>query len=159
MACWQSPLTYIFGIICSLSMHLLCTPFILSRLNMNWHQIILAVLSAHTLFADTGSILQGVAAEPRLKRRGRGRFRPKPQEKYFHEPGGSELGNHYDVRYFNGVQKYEDKQDTQLHMLRAYLLFFQEKDVETWLAHGTLLGWWWNGKVHWTLQTWDMALL
>lgn len=145
-ACWQSPSTYIFGVICSVVYKL--TSFILSIRNMNWHQIILALLSAHTLFADAAAISQEVAADSRLAPRGRGRYRRRPQDgKYFHEPGGSELGNHYDIRYFNGIQRYEDKQDTQIHMLRAYLLFFHEKGVETWLAHGTLLGWWWNGKV------------
>jgi hypothetical protein len=32
-------------------------------------------------------------------------------------------------------------------MVRAYLGFFREKGLETWIAHGTLLGWWWNGAV------------
>ena len=67
--------------------------------------------------------------------------------KYFHEPGGSELANHYDSRYEHGILSYEDKQDTQVHMMRAYLDFFKKNGMETWLAHGTLLGWWWNGKV------------
>ena len=67
--------------------------------------------------------------------------------KYFHEPGGSELGNHYDSRYEHGILSYDDKQDTQVHMMRAYLDFFKKNGMETWLAHGTLLGWWWNGKV------------
>ena len=67
--------------------------------------------------------------------------------KYFHEPGGSELGNHYDSRFYSGIDTYENKRDTQLHMLRAYFTFFSEASMETWLAHGTLLGWWWNGKV------------
>ena len=70
--------------------------------------------------------------------------------KYFHEPGGSELANHYDSRYEHGVLSYEEKQDTQVHMMRAYLDFFKQNKIETWLAHGTLLGWWWNGKVRLT---------
>ena len=115
---------------------------------MNWHQVILALLSAQALVADAAAVSHEAAVESRLEPRGKGRRLSKLlQGKYFHEPGGSELGNHYDTRFFNGVQKYEDKQDTQLHMLRAYLIFFREKGVETWLAHGTLLGWWWNGKV------------
>ncbi|KAI4189005.1 MAG: hypothetical protein L6R41_001759 [Letrouitia leprolyta] len=76
--------------------------------------------------------------------------------KYFHEPGGSELGNHYDSRFEHGIQDYADKKDTQLHMLRAYLTFFNENHMETWLAHGTLLGWWWNGKMlpwDWDIDT------
>ena len=67
--------------------------------------------------------------------------------KYFHEPGGTELANHYDSRYEHGILSYEDKQNSQVHMMRAYLDFFKKNNLETWLAHGTLLGWWWNGKV------------
>jgi hypothetical protein len=32
-------------------------------------------------------------------------------------------------------------------MIRAYLMTFNELGLETWIAHGTLLGWWWNGKI------------
>jgi phosphorylcholine metabolism protein LicD len=31
-------------------------------------------------------------------------------------------------------------------MVRAYLTFFRENKLDTWIAHGTLLGWWWNGR-------------
>ena len=85
--------------------------------------------------------------EPAPRTGYRHRKTDKGFRKYFHEPGGSELGNHYDSRYHHGIQDYADKKDTQLHMLRAYLTFFREESLETWLAHGTLLGWWWNGKV------------
>lgn len=67
--------------------------------------------------------------------------------KHFHEPGSDDQLGHYDSRYFKGVLSYEDKRDTQVHMVRAYLDTFREKGIETWIAHGTLLGWWWNGKV------------
>ncbi|KAF3491942.1 uncharacterized protein GIQ15_01459 [Arthroderma uncinatum] len=40
-------------------------------------------------------------------------------------------------------------------MIRAYLQFFQENGLETWIAHGTLLGWWWNGK---QMLPWDWDL-
>ena len=68
-------------------------------------------------------------------------------KKYFHEPGNTDLLGHYDTRFYKGLLKYEDKRDTQVHMIRAYLNTFREKGIETWIAHGTLLGWWWNGKV------------
>lgn len=89
--------------------------------------------------------------------------------KYFHEPGFVILGvfldfsevqtpmltarsndddlSHYDSRYFHGIVDDEERTDTQSHMIRAYLDFFREKGLDTWIAHGTLLGWWWNGKV------------
>ncbi|KAK7921650.1 hypothetical protein PG985_009672 [Apiospora marii] len=60
--------------------------------------------------------------------------------KYFHEPGGGlELG-HYDARFFQGQVPYEEHR-AELH-------------AETWLAHGTLLGWWWNGQI----MPWDYDL-
>lgn len=69
------------------------------------------------------------------------------ESKYFHEPGEDNTLGHYDTRFFKGVVSYEERTDTLTHMIRAYLHFFQENGLETWLAHGTLLGWWWNGKV------------
>ena len=70
---------------------------------------------------------------------------PVWESKYFHEPSGYEI--HYDSRYHRGVVSYPERRDSLIHMIRAYLVFFQEEGLETWLAHGTLLGWWWNGKV------------
>lgn len=60
---------------------------------------------------------------------------------------GDDILGHYDSRYFHGVVDYDTRTDTLHHMIRAYLLFFREQGLETWIAHGTLLGWWWNGKV------------
>ena len=73
--------------------------------------------------------------------------------KYFHEPGNTDLLGHYDTRFYKGLLSYEEKRDTQVHMMRAYLDTFREKGIETWIAHGTLLGWWWNGKVGSSLVT------
>ncbi|KAL9116934.1 MAG: hypothetical protein Q9187_006535, partial [Circinaria calcarea] len=66
--------------------------------------------------------------------------------KYFHEPGNTDLLGHYDTRFYKGMLSYEDKRDTQVHMIRAYLEKCRSLGLETWIAHGTLLGWWWNGK-------------
>lgn len=54
---------------------------------------------------------------------------------------------HYDRRYFKGIVSDAERTETQHHMVRAYFGFFREKGLDTWIAHGTLLGWWWNGKV------------
>lgn len=67
--------------------------------------------------------------------------------KYFHEPGRDDILGHYDIRYFKGIVSDEDRAVSLTHMTRAYLNFFNENNLETWIAHGTLLGWWWNGKV------------
>lgn len=74
--------------------------------------------------------------------------------KYFSEPGGSlELG-HYDSRYYHGQVPYADHRFVLRDLIRSYLTVLQEYGVETWLAHGTLLGWWWNGKI----MPWDYDL-
>ncbi len=72
---------------------------------------------------------------------------PEGLPKHFHEPGYSILAAHYDSRYFKGENTYEERRQIQVHMLRAYFQFFADNSIETWIAHGTLLGWWWNGKV------------
>ncbi|KAI1842906.1 hypothetical protein JX265_012035 [Neoarthrinium moseri] len=74
--------------------------------------------------------------------------------KYFHEPGGDlELG-HYDIRYFKQKVPYEQHRPALQHLIRSYLTTFRSLGVETWLAHGTLLGWWWNGRI----MPWDYDL-
>ena len=72
--------------------------------------------------------------------------------KYFHEagphqPGDNEQLGHYDARFFQGKLREEEKRDIQVHMVRAYLDTFRQLGLEAWIAHGTLLGWWWNRSV------------
>ncbi|APA13546.1 hypothetical protein sscle_11g083160 [Sclerotinia sclerotiorum 1980 UF-70] len=75
--------------------------------------------------------------------------------KYFHEPGGDDSLGHYDIRYFQGNPvSYEEKQDSLRFLIKSYLTTFRERNIETWIAHGTLLGWWWNGKI----MPWDWDL-
>lgn len=82
---------------------------------------------------------------------------PDPDaNKYFHEPGGDDLLHHYDIRYFQKIVTDEERQDTLKHLIRAYLLTFEYLGLETWIAHGTLLGWYWNSKIlpwDWDLDT------
>ena len=99
-----------------------------------------------TLLLWTSLILahpQPAATPAELQKRGE----RKGDHKYLHEPGGDDILGHYDTRYFHGVVSYEERTDTLTHMIRAYLNTFRELGLETWIAHGTLLGWWWNGKV------------
>ena len=109
------------------------------------HQLLLAIACASTLTVARPPPLPqpDISSEIALKRREEDTGFPK----YFHEPGHSIIGAHYDSRYYVGENNYEDRRLTQMHMLRAYFAFFTEKGMETWIAHGTLLGWWWNGKV------------
>lgn len=77
---------------------------------------------------------------------------PASPEKYFREPGGSRDLSHYDARFFSGHVPYGEPRRAVLRALaRSYLEAAGAAGVETWLAHGTLLGWWWGGAV----MPWD----
>ncbi|THC96149.1 hypothetical protein EYZ11_004370 [Aspergillus tanneri] len=71
--------------------------------------------------------------------------------KYFHEPGRDDILGHYDTRFFTEPVSAKARSQTLTHMVRAYLKFFDDNGMDTWIAHGTLLGWWWNGKI----MPWD----
>ena len=79
----------------------------------------------------------------------------KKNPKYFHEMPGSQALIHYDARYFAGEEVPYSRHRYVLHgLVASYLDFFEKKDYETWIAHGTLLGWWWNGRI----MPWDLDL-
>lgn len=80
--------------------------------------------------------------------------KPVGTPKYFHEPGGNDELGHYDERYFAGMVGYDDHLVNLRHLVRSYLTVFRAIGVDTWLAHGTLLGWWWNGQI----MPWDYDL-
>ncbi|KAL4780846.1 LicD family-domain-containing protein [Aspergillus varians] len=71
--------------------------------------------------------------------------------KYFQEPGNDEINAHYDSRFFKEPVPKEGRAQTLTHIVQSYFRFFKDNDLETWIAHGTLLGWWWNGKI----MPWD----
>ncbi|KAL2021533.1 hypothetical protein VTK56DRAFT_7032 [Thermocarpiscus australiensis] len=74
-------------------------------------------------------------------------------EKYFHEAGYTdEQLIHYDARFFRGAVPYGQHRAHLRRLIRSYLTTCRERlGVETWLAHGTLLGWWWGGRI----MPWD----
>ncbi|KAF2710835.1 hypothetical protein K504DRAFT_429184 [Pleomassaria siparia CBS 279.74] len=118
-----------------------------------------AALASLSLFAST--LAAPVAASPEKPQQTKEEVEAERQKalarqrnKYFHEPGGGHQLGHYDARFFHGIVSDQERHETQLTMIRAYLDYFRENDLDTWLAHGTLLGWWWNGKrLPWD---WDM---
>jgi hypothetical protein len=50
-------------------------------------------------------------------------------------------------RYYKEILNYDARLDTLTHLTRAWLEMTNRENIETWIAHGTLLGWWWNAKV------------
>lgn len=67
-----------------------------------------------------------------------------PVGKYFHE---STFHPHYDGRYGDHELGYRDRREALTNLIQTYLATMADIGVETWLVHGTLLGWWWNRKV------------
>lgn len=68
--------------------------------------------------------------------------------KYFSEARllGTTIGDHYDWRFFNGVMYGTYEQTLILHRLvRTFLSFTRKNGITTWVAHGSLLSWYWNG--------------
>lgn len=55
------------------------------------------------------------------------------------------LGVHYDWRFFRQVRRGEDATHTLHHLVRTWSAFTHQEGVVTWIAHGALLGWFWNG--------------
>lgn len=63
------------------------------------------------------------------------------------EPGSGPIYGHYDLRYYPGQPiSEEERHHSQRNLIAAYLATMRALGYETWLAHGTLLGWWWNGQ-------------
>lgn len=42
---------------------------------------------------------------------------------------------------------YVEKKRVLSNLVQTYLATFADIGVETWIMHGSLLGWWWNRKV------------
>jgi hypothetical protein len=42
---------------------------------------------------------------------------------------------------------YRERKQALSNLIQTFLATFADIGVETWLMHGTLLGWWWNRKV------------
>lgn len=56
------------------------------------------------------------------------------------------LGDHHDWRFFNGFTINTDQQVLVLHrLIKNYLQFCRAHGLVTWIAHGSLLSWYWNG--------------
>ncbi|QUC21768.1 uncharacterized protein UV8b_06011 [Ustilaginoidea virens] len=72
-------------------------------------------------------------------------------QKYFSEAGSTMSLVHYDSRFFKQVISYGDHRVVLHHLTRSFLVMMEKYEQTSWLAHGSLLGWWWNGRV----MPWD----
>jgi hypothetical protein len=69
-------------------------------------------------------------------------------QKYFHE---STSCDHCDARYGKSSLSHIDRRRDLSALMRAYLSTMNDIGIETWLMHGSLLGWYWNRKI----MPWD----
>ena len=69
-------------------------------------------------------------------------------EKYFHE---STFHEHYDGRFADRQLQYREKHAALVSLIQTYLSSMNDIGVETFIVHGTLLGWWWNRQI----MPWD----
>ncbi|CDO95980.1 unnamed protein product [Kluyveromyces dobzhanskii CBS 2104] len=76
---------------------------------------------------------------------------PKYFEEASHVTDMAHLGHHYDARFFRGGLDQEEVTARLDSIIRAWLNFAVANDLTTWLAHGTLYGWLYNGLAF----TWD----
>jgi len=53
---------------------------------------------------------------------------------------------HYDGRFGKKELSYINKKAAIASAARAYLTTMKDIGAETWIMHGSLLGWWWNKK-------------
>ena len=51
------------------------------------------------------------------------------------------------ARFADRQLSYEDRKSHLVALVQTYLFSMQDIGAETWLMHGTLMGWWWNRKV------------
>lgn len=92
-------------------------------------------------------------AKPQLRARNRqNRFKGGyPSEKYFHE---ADFDSHYDGRFATRWYGPEERIPHLRALLRTYLATMNSLRAETWIMHGSLLGWWWNQRI----MPWDSDL-
>ncbi|KAI4087001.1 MAG: hypothetical protein LQ344_007097 [Seirophora lacunosa] len=63
-----------------------------------------------------------------------------PKEKYWHESV-----------FIDHELDYEDQKTNLTSLIQSYLTTMADLGAETWIIHGTLMGWWWNRKI----MPWD----
>lgn len=71
--------------------------------------------------------------------------------KYFYEYDHGENADHLDYRFFRNSVSPQNRNAILHHLFRAWSKFSEAEGIVSWLAHGTLLGWYWDG----TNLSWD----
>lgn len=61
---------------------------------------------------------------------------------------------HYDGRFAELPLAYDERRIHLTALMQTYLSTMNDIGLETWIMHGSLLGWWWNQKI----MPWDSDL-
>ncbi|KAJ0162250.1 Uncharacterized protein CTA2_4855 [Colletotrichum tanaceti] len=64
--------------------------------------------------------------------------------KYFRE---ASFSAHYDARFASKPLNETAQRDAVKVLVQTYLATLADLGVQTWLMHGSLLGWWWNKQI------------
>ncbi|KAG9254854.1 mannosylphosphorylation protein [Emericellopsis atlantica] len=72
-----------------------------------------------------------------------------PEPKYFRE---ASLNGHCDYRFYKADIDEAEHQEGLRLLVQTYLHVCNELKIQTWLMHGSLLGWWWGKKI----MPWDL---
>lgn len=79
----------------------------------------------------------------------------KSSPKYFYEVplknDRSALGIHYDWRFFNKVRRGTKHEEFMHHLMRAWSKFSEKENILSLIAHGSLIGYYWDGMA----MPWD----
>jgi len=71
-------------------------------------------------------------------------FRNQDPRKYFHE---SLFSTHYDIRFGTRYLNYDERHEVLRPQIQMFLTVMDNLGIDVVLMHGTLLGWWWNGRI------------
>lgn len=53
----------------------------------------------------------------------------------------------FEFSFANQALPVEDQRKALVFLIQTYLYAMRDLGAETWLMHGTMIGWWWNRKV------------
>jgi hypothetical protein len=88
----------------------------------------------------------------RVRLRNDRRGNSDPEEKYFHE---STFHSHYDGRFaYKPIHRSGARLKYLTALTQTFFCTMANIGIETWIVHGTLLGWWWNQRI----LPWDSDL-
>lgn len=69
----------------------------------------------------------------------------RPWRKHDHQPLTiASFNQHYDGRFADRPLEETEQKAAVRVLIQTYLATFRDLGVETWIMHGSLLGWWWN---------------